>query len=295
MNDEEKKTVKKRSFREEIRLFLRSYGIIRECQPKYLVFSLLEQIFDTASVYVTLYASALVINGLTAGEETRSLIARAVAAVTVVFALNMTGMLVGYIEWYYEETLFNNLGYWVCQKRMGKMYEYAEDSEKERLFSRARFTLAESAFPDHGVPQMARVLLSFLASLSVSPGSSHPQNLRISQMATRSGRCPQAISARCTSSAMRSADASAEQVKRRSAVRRTFWKRMPFALRKLMRNILFHTQFWKELNSVGAICSGAKTPPSSESARNAQSQGSFSPVWSSSVSTRKITTSASVS
>ena len=168
MNDEEKKTVKKRSFREEIRLFLRSYGIIRECQPRYLILSLLKQIFDTASVYVTLYASALVINGLTAGEETRSLIARAVAAVTVVFALNMTGMLVGYIEWNYEETLFNNLGYWVCQKRMGKMYEYAKDSEKERLFSRARFTLAQSAFPDHGVPQMARVLLSFLASLSVS-------------------------------------------------------------------------------------------------------------------------------
>ena len=168
MNDEEKKTVKKRSFREEIRLFLRSYGIIRECQPKYLILSLLKQIFDTASVYVTLYASALVINGLTAGEETRSLIARAVASVTVVFALNMTGMLVGYIEWNYEETLFNDLGYWVCQKRMEKMYEYAEDSEKERLFSRARFTLAQSAFPDHGVPQMARVILSFLASLSVS-------------------------------------------------------------------------------------------------------------------------------
>ena len=33
MNDEEKKVVKKRSFREEVRLFLRSYGIIRECQP----------------------------------------------------------------------------------------------------------------------------------------------------------------------------------------------------------------------------------------------------------------------
>ena len=68
MNDEEKKTVKKRSFREEIRLFLRSYGIIRECQPKYLILSLLKQIFDTASVYVTLYASALVINDGDAGR-----------------------------------------------------------------------------------------------------------------------------------------------------------------------------------------------------------------------------------
>ena len=94
---------------------------------------------------------------------------------------------------------------------------------------------------------------------------------------------------------MRSADASAEQVKRRSAVRRTFWKRMPFALRKLMRNILFHTQFWKELNSVGAICSGANTSPTASARRNAQSHGSFSPVWSSRVSTRNTTMSVSVS
>ncbi len=168
MGDIEKKTVKKRSFGGEIRLFLRAYRVIRECQPRFILFSLLKQVFEIASLYVTLYASALVINGLTAGEEIRSLIIRAVTAVTVVFALNIAGMLFNYLEQNYQETLWNDLSFWVGQRRLEKAYEYAEDKEKERLFERARYSLGTLSWNEGGISKMFRVVFSFIASLSVS-------------------------------------------------------------------------------------------------------------------------------
>lgn len=161
------KEKKERTFREELKLYLRGMGVIWEIDRKVILFTMFNILFSILVSYVLLYASSIVLNGLYAGEDFMTLMVKALICVSVSLIMNILNCLFSNLKTKATENLYTKLGWYLVQNRMYKMYEYSENPETNRLYDRARNTLMDMAWEYQNIIDRA---VSLVTSLSVSLG-----------------------------------------------------------------------------------------------------------------------------
>ena len=161
------KEPKERTFKEELKLYLRGTGVIWEIDRKVILFTLFNTLFSILLSYVLLYASSTVLNGLYAGEDFMTLMIKALICISVSLIVNTLSCLFGNLKTKATENLYTKLGWYMVQNRMYKMYEYSEDPETNRLYGRARNTLMDMAWEYQNIIERA---VSLVTSISVSLG-----------------------------------------------------------------------------------------------------------------------------
>lgn len=161
------KTPKERTFKEEVKLYLRGMKILWEVDRKLLLFSLFDVLLSILMSYVLLYTSSLVLNGLYAAEDFMTLMIKALICISVSLLMNLLSHLFRNLTNRAQSNLFNRLYWYMVHNRMFKMYEYSENPEITRLYDRATRSLVDMGYEYKSLIECA---VKLVTSMSVSLG-----------------------------------------------------------------------------------------------------------------------------